>query len=198
MSGPVGRRLSAALEVEAEQAMSEAEFVAMRAYTGPLFEKYNTILRAANAAFFASYLVEMGIHGNRYATTNHVLSAAICKLSKLTTVETVYRAPGRAMPNSFWKNAKTGLAGIIETGCLSTSSDREVAMQYARRSSAKLLFELRLGFVARGADIGEARGVLRGSGGKRPPSAVIGEASAVVGMGGYYSRVLRAMRAIRG
>ena len=29
-----------------------------------------------------------------------------------------------------------------------------VALQYARRSKAKLLFEIRLGFVARGADIG--------------------------------------------
>ena len=154
MSSAVGRRLTVELEAEGEQAMSEPEFIAMRAYTGPLFEKYNTILRAANAAFFMSYLKQLGIDGNRYTTTNHVLCAAICKLSKLTTVETVYRAPGRAMPDSFWQHAKMGLAGIIETGCLSTSSDKEVAMQYARRSSAKLLFEVRLGFVARGADIG--------------------------------------------
>ena len=119
-----------------------------------VFEKYNPILRAATAAFFKSVLVTLGCVSNRYEATLHVLSAAITKLGKLTRVTSVYRAPGRALPPSFWQHAREGLAGIIETGCLSTSSDKEVALQYARRSKAKLLFEIRLGFVARGADIG--------------------------------------------
>ena len=100
-------------------------------------------------------LEKLGCAGNRYETTIHVLSSGIVKLSKLTQVSTVYRAPGRALDPSFWQHAHDGLAGIIETGCLSTSANREVAMEYARRSSAALLFELRLGFVARGADIGK-------------------------------------------
>lgn len=91
---------------------------------------------------------------NRYETTIQVLSAAIIRLAKLTKVSVVYRAPGRALPASFWEHAHNGLAGVIETGMLSTSANKQVAMEYASRSSAKLLFELRLGFVARGADIG--------------------------------------------
>ena len=119
-----------------------------------IFEKYNAILRAGVADFFKSVLASQGVRSNRYEATLHVLTAAITKLGKLTQVSVVYRAPGRALPASFWQHARDGLAGIIETGCLSTSSDKEVALQYARRSKAKLLFELRLGFVARGADIG--------------------------------------------
>ena len=151
----LGRRLDAELGLDGEQPLSEPEFVALRAYTGPLFEKYNAILRAPIAAFFRGVLESLGCADNKYETTLQVLSAAIVKLSKLTQVSTVYRAPGRALAPSFWRNARDGLAGIIETGCLSTSADREVAMQYARRSNAKLLFELKLGFVARGADIGK-------------------------------------------
>ena len=60
---------------------------------------------------------------------------------------------GRALAPSFWQQARKGLAGIVETGCLSTSTDKAVAKQYAQSSSAKLLFELQLGYVARGADL---------------------------------------------
>ena len=102
--------------------------------TGPLFEKYNAILRAANAAFFQSALESLGCATNRYETSLHVLSAAITKLGKLTQAAVVYRAPGRALPPAFWQNACDGLAGIIETGCLSTSSNKDVALEYARRS----------------------------------------------------------------
>ena len=114
----------------------------------------HVILRAATAAFFRHMLEALHCTDNRYETTIHVLTAAIIKLGKLTSTSVVYRAPGRAMAPEFWRNALDGLAGVIETGCLSTSAKKEVALQYARRSDAKLLFELRLGFVARGADIG--------------------------------------------
>jgi len=113
------------------------------------------VLRASVATFFQRRLKELGCHENRYATTLTLLSNTIIKLGKLTKVSTVYRAPGRALPPSFWRCASSGLAGVIEAGCLSTSSKKEVAMMYASNSTAKLLFELQLGFVARGADIGE-------------------------------------------
>ena len=189
-----GRKLDARLGVEGEQSLSEAEFLALRAYTGPMFEKYNVVLRSATAAIFRKMMEELQLTDNRYETTIHLLSAAVIKLSKLTSVSTVYRAPGRAMPPEFWRHALDGLAGVIETGArvrehrtpfethgrarfrlshdprsfvtirlildarvgmLSTSANKDVALEYAGRSDAKLLFELRLGFVSRGADIGQ-------------------------------------------
>ena len=97
----LGRQLTAGLGIEGEQPMSEPEFIVLRAYTGPLFEKYNCILRASNAAFFRQILEGLGCKNNPYETTITVLSAAIVKLSKLTYVPVVYRAPGRALSTSF-------------------------------------------------------------------------------------------------
>ena len=138
-----------------EEPLSLIEYCALRAYTGPLYVKYNNVLRAPTSVFCQNKLKEMGMGKNRFATTIHVMSAAIVKLGKLTKATTVYRAPGRALAPSFWQQARKGLAGIVETGCLSTSTDKAVAKQYAQSSSAKLLFELQLGYVARGADLGQ-------------------------------------------
>lgn len=60
---------------------------------------------------------EYKIADNLYATTLHVLSSAIMRLGKLTEATHVYRAPGRALPPSFWEKSKwRGIAGFIDTG----------------------------------------------------------------------------------
>ena len=151
---PAGRHLDVELSAEGSNPLAPAEFKVLRCYTGPLYEKYNCILRAGVSVFFQKRLKELCCGSNRYSTTLHVLSAAIVKLGKLTKVSTVYRAPGRAQPPSFWRAAMSGLAGVVEAGCLSCSSRKQVAMDYASLTKAKLLFEVQLGFVARGADLG--------------------------------------------
>ena len=92
--------------------------------------------------------------GNFYATTLHVLTAAILKLGKITPADLVYRAPGGALPNSFWhKQMPECVQGGIELAFMSTTTAKEEAMAYARRAPGMILFEVVQGFVARGASI---------------------------------------------
>ena len=136
-----------------EQPLSFVEFITLRCYSGPLFVKYNNVLRAAIIPDFQQFLDEV-CQRNRYTTTIHVLAAAIVKLSRLTGApRNVYRAPGGALPDDFWRRTRNGTVGIIEAGCLSTSTEKEEALHYARAGSAKLLFEVQQGFVGRGASI---------------------------------------------
>ena len=144
--------IDAKLGAHGEQPVSKLEWAVLRAYTGPLYVKYNGVLRAALAGDFE--FLDNTLMGNRYPTTLHVLAAAILKLGTLTTAQVVYRAPGGALPSNFWKRSTNGTIGFIEVGCLSASTDKQEALEYARRSKAGLVFELELGFVGKGADIG--------------------------------------------
>ena len=148
------RKVNAQLVAYREQPLSFVEFVALRAYTGPLFVKYNNVLRAGCGIGFFVDFVHRVCKGNRYPTTIHVLSAAIVKLGKITgPPRLVYRAPGGALPDDFYKRSRNGTIGILEAGCLSTSADKHEAVQYALRADAKVIFEVNQGFVARGASI---------------------------------------------
>ena len=85
----------------------------------------------------------------------HCISTAIGKLSLLTTVSKVYRAPGGAMPKAFLEPdpIRFGCGGI-ERGFMSTTTDFEQAKHYAMRAAgAHLVYEIRQGVVARGAEI---------------------------------------------
>ena len=69
------------------------ELIAARMYTGPLYFKYNTVLRgslptspARDAERFTSLC-----KGNRYVTTMHCINSAVVKLSKLQKACRVYR-----------------------------------------------------------------------------------------------------------
>lgn len=118
-----------------------------------LFVKYNNILRAGVCDDFLDFLDHV-CRGNRYPTTIHVLAAAIMKLGKFSGApRLVYRAPGGALPANFWQRAQNGTIGILEAGCLSTSTEKEEAIHYAMRSDAKLIFEVQQSYVGRGASI---------------------------------------------
>ena len=68
-------------------------------------------------------------------------------------VKTVYRAPGGALPPSFWYQQPEGVQGGLELAFMSTTTAKEEAMAYARRAPGMILFEIQQGFVARGASI---------------------------------------------
>lgn len=142
--------IDAKLGALGEQPVSKPEWMVVRAYTGPIYIKYNGVLRAALTGDFE--FLDLTLKGNRYPTTLHVLAAAILKLGRLTTARVIYRAPGGALPSNFWKRSSNGTIGFIEVGCLSASTDKQEALEYARRSKAGLVFELQLGFVGKGAD----------------------------------------------
>lgn len=145
----VDRRLQAA----GEQPLSIPEFVALRLYTGPLFRKYNAVMRASSGVRFLENVFQDVCMGNRYATTIHVLTAAIVKLGKIVPADLVYRAPGGALPNSFWHKQPEGCQGGLELAFMSTTTRKKEAMAYARRAPGMILFEIQQGFVARGASI---------------------------------------------
>ena len=89
------------------------------------FVKYNDLLRGFGAAL-------EGCKGNGYVTTIHAINSAIVKASKLTVAAKVYRGvAGGVLPERFWVEDEQGVRGGVERAFLSTTYERDVAMQYA-------------------------------------------------------------------
>jgi hypothetical protein len=81
------------LRQHAQRPLRKEEFIASRLYTGPMFQKYNAVLRAnAGAApkWMKDYFQQL-CKGNRYTTTIWVLNSAIVKLGKVMKAGKVYR-----------------------------------------------------------------------------------------------------------
>ena len=149
-----------------EEKLVFAEAVAARVYTGPLFVKYNSLLRGldSDVPFLKSSMIELCcskivfdeyikgalpyteacVRLNTYTTTLHAINSAIIKLGKLTVAKTVYRGVGsRVLPKEFWEANEFGVKGGIEAAFMSTTLDREVALSYAGGGSgAGFVFEI--------------------------------------------------------
>ena len=87
-------------------------FVALRLYTGPMFFKYNTVLRGADVEgccipYFQGLFMKL-CHGNVYKNTMHAITAGIAKMAKLSKAQLVYRAPGGVLPRAFWNEDEKG------------------------------------------------------------------------------------------
>ena len=105
----------------------------------------------------------MYVHYNRtlrnrtkgsYVTTLHAINSGIIKLSKQTKACTVYRGvAGGVLPDQFWEPNEHGVIGGIEMGFMSTTTERNVALSYTQQQSseAKMVFEIRMGMIDRGA-----------------------------------------------
>ena len=127
-----------------EPEMTLAEAMGLRLYTGPLFVKYNSVLRGLNSevGFLQKQLVGLccaaGVSEqlgkisfvqakdkvNRYTTTLHVINSGIVKTSKLTFASKVYRGvSGMALPDAFWQANSHGVRGGIEGAFMSTTKD---------------------------------------------------------------------------
>lgn len=96
--------------------LKDYEVLALRLWSGPMFVKYNGVLREGRKA--------------TYTTTLHALVSAVIKLARIGTPEVVYRGLlGRAMTaNDFGK----GL--FVEKGAQSFTRDLDVARKYSRSS----------------------------------------------------------------
>ena len=119
-----------------------AEVAGIRAYTGPMYALYNGTLRAR----------EKGV----FVTTLHAINSGIIKLSKQTPASTVYRGvAGGVLPDQFWSANEHGVMGGVELALMSTTTNRDIALGYMRQSGkeAKMLFEIRMGMIDRGADV---------------------------------------------
>lgn len=128
-----------------------------RLYTGPMFVKYNAVLRGKqrNAPEFAIGRMH-GLCGappetNLYTTTLHVINTALVALSCCTKITKVYRGmSGGAMPEQFHDADEFGLRGGVELGCMSTTDDQRVAFEYAAGDFG-LVMEIAQSVNARGA-----------------------------------------------
>ena len=144
-----------------KQTVGKDEFIAARLYTGPMYLKYNSVLRGLLFAFAQKSLEEL-CRGNKYATTLHVINSAIIKLSRLTQAAKVYRGvSGGVLPEACRTANAFGVKGGVEGGFMSTTTDKTTASFYARggadkskHGSAAILFEAQMGMVDRGADVG--------------------------------------------
>jgi hypothetical protein len=91
-----------------------------------------------------------------FRTTIHVLNSAIIKLSRTQKATKVYRGTkGGVLPQEFWTPNKQNVRGGIELGFMSTTTDRKVALNYAKaEGKPSVVFEMRMGMIDRGAPLG--------------------------------------------
>lgn len=119
-----------------------------RLYTGPMYAKYNDLLRGFGKAL-------AGCKSNKYVSTTHAINSCIIKTSKLTRASSLYRGvAGRGLPLHFFEPNAQGVRGGVECAFLSATTNRAVALSYAERQAGpRVLFELKQGMVDRGADV---------------------------------------------
>ena len=152
-----------------EALLQAIEAMAARLYTGPLFVKYNAVLRGLETEVpflrndmiqrcCAKQMAECYVKGtvsfedackqlNKYTTTLHAINSCVVKLSKLTEATKVYRGiSGMGLPKTFWEANDFGVKGAIDGAFMSTTVEREVAMQYASSSNGVgFIFEIQQG-----------------------------------------------------
>lgn len=138
-----------------------------RLYTGPLFLKYNAVLRSFTGSPFLKERFDALCQDNTYTTTIHVINSAIVKLSRLMPAAKVFRGvSGGMLPPEFFAKDRVstsgdgagalsdgGSNGVVEFGFMSTTVDREVASEYATKGSASTVLEIQMGMIDRGADM---------------------------------------------
>eukprot|EP01052_Picozoa_sp_SAG31_P036907 SAG31_NODE_4674_length_3042_cov_1.371390_2_plen_594_part_01 len=139
--------------------ISEAELLALRLYTGPMFLFYNTVLRSRGRAvpYGNSYPTIKGENtAGRFVTTLHAINSGILKLSYLTPVSTVFRgASGMLLPQQLEAPNEFGSRFGIEFAFMSTTLDKSIAMQYSQdrdtSRSLSYIFEIQQDILNRGA-----------------------------------------------
>ena len=174
------RRLNERLAAKGHVPLITEELVGGRLYTGPLYVKYNTILRSYSGdegqckkllvLGCGEWVEEAGAEGgegggkksvddprwrwlNKYTTTIHAINSYVLKAAKLTRVAQLWRGfAGGVLPRSFWEADEDGIRGGIEYGFSSTTTQRAQAVHYSQ-GKASLIFEMRMGMIDRGASV---------------------------------------------
>ena len=140
-------------QIVASAKLTRDEVIGLRLYTGPMYILYNSVLRG-----FPEKEVT-ALKGNRYETTIFCITSGIMKLSKVTEVPAdrrLYRGlGGMILPDQFWKeNREEGFRGGVEFGLMSTTRNRNVAIQYSGvRQQRGTVFEISAGRIDVGADL---------------------------------------------
>ena len=120
-------------EVERSK-VTVAEVVALRLYTGPMYVKYNAVLRGMAVATAG---------GTIYSSTVHLICSGLHKLSRVSELPKemkLYRGSGgMALPSSFLEPDASGCAGGTEPAIMSATPDRSVALGYSGIDKDKYL-----------------------------------------------------------
>jgi len=153
VAGRNAKRLADLLQTHEARvgSLMPAEVVALRLYTGPMYVRYNTVLRAMGSSS----------HGRVfYSATIHIICSGLLKLSRVTPPPPgliVYRGTGgMALGANFLEPDEQGCIGGVEGGLMSTSPDRAVALGNTGVLKGKdlpTLFEIEVGKTSVGANI---------------------------------------------
>ena len=165
---------SIACFVDCEQArradLTHGELVALRLFTGPMYAKYNEVLRVTtlqeNAAQPATGLERTvavegtaALEANTYSTTIGLLISGLIKLGRIATPPPNRRAyRGLAdlkLSPAFFTRDEQGFCGVVEPAFLSMSDDEATALRYSGLADGKkaTIFELQLGKASLGAEV---------------------------------------------
>jgi Ca2+-binding EF-hand superfamily protein len=130
--------------------LSREELIALRLYTGPMFVKYNCILRG-----FPKTSID-GLKGNRYVTTLHAIVSGIRKMGRVEPIpegRCVFRGlGGMILPSCFHEPNELGCMGGVERAFMSTTTKREIAIQYSGNKTPTI-FQINIGEVDMGASL---------------------------------------------
>ena len=114
---------NAQLRAQLQPELLDVELLAARMYTGPVFTKYNGVLRGLQSKVpsFRERFEKLCL-GNRYTTTLHAINSAVVKLGKLQPARKVYRGlKGGVLPAEFWEENQFGVRGGVERAFMSTT-----------------------------------------------------------------------------
>jgi len=104
--------------------LRDAEIIALRLYSGPMYAVYNPILRPGEDAAGSASIK------NLYPTTIQLIISGICKLCRVAEAPDelcVYRGlSGMALPEEFFDADQQGFAGGVEASFMSTTLDEQV------------------------------------------------------------------------
>ena len=116
-----------------------------------MYVLYNAVLRKHPNDIFLS------LEDNRYETTIFCITSGIVKLSRLSKIPSnrrLYRGlGGMILPDQFLQE-KSGFRGGVEWGLMSTTRNKEVAMQYSGADKQRgSVFEIVPGRIDIGAEL---------------------------------------------
>ena len=118
--------------------LRKEEVIALILYTGPMYSRYNAVLR-----LFPEETVKT-LKGNKYTTTIHLIVSGVIKLSRCFELPKqpedrfVYRGLCNLdLPDAFKQPNEYNVTGGVEFGLMSTSLDRDVAFEYARKGGGQ-------------------------------------------------------------
>ena len=155
--------------------LTHGELVALRLFTGPMYVKYNEVLRATTLQESAAQPAESleakvtvpegapTLEANTYSTTIGLLISGLVKLGRIASLPrgargqaVAYRGlAGLDLPSAVFTPDEQGFCGVVEPALLSMSDDAATALRYSGLADGKqaTIFELELGKASLGAEV---------------------------------------------